>query len=213
MPESAKKAIKVLDPMERLSEILFGLIMVLTITCSFSIGGTGRTEVRNMLIGALGCNLAWGVIDAVTYWMACFSARGRGILALRAVRRADDPAAAHQVIADAPPLLASVMMPPQFEQIRLKLNQLPEPPGEKRLAGRDSRFFNGGDRYTAGPAAFRIYRRPNSGVTHIKRGCHHNAVLNRLCFGRYVGNHPWKMGLAMVLVGAAMVGMTIALGG
>ena len=46
-----------LSPMERISEVLFGLIMVLTITCSFSIGGAGRTDVREMLIGALGCNL------------------------------------------------------------------------------------------------------------------------------------------------------------
>jgi len=51
--------------MERISEVLFGLIMVLTYTCSFSVAGAGREEVRSMLIGALGCNLAWGLIDAV----------------------------------------------------------------------------------------------------------------------------------------------------
>ena len=54
-----------LEPMERISEVLFGLIMVLTYTCSFSVAGAGREEVRTMLIGALGCNLAWGLIDAV----------------------------------------------------------------------------------------------------------------------------------------------------
>ena len=49
-----------LDPMERVSEILFGLIMVLTFTCSFSVLRAGREDVREMFIGALGCNLAWG---------------------------------------------------------------------------------------------------------------------------------------------------------
>jgi hypothetical protein len=93
MPEDIAKSSKhlLLDPMERISEALFGLIMVLTVTCSFSIGGAGEREVRQMLTGALGCNLAWGVIDAVMYWMASFSAKGQDILALRAVRMATDP--------------------------------------------------------------------------------------------------------------------------
>jgi VIT1/CCC1 family predicted Fe2+/Mn2+ transporter len=44
----------VLDPIERFSEILFGLIMVLTFTGSLSATSGGRNEVRTMLIGALG---------------------------------------------------------------------------------------------------------------------------------------------------------------
>jgi hypothetical protein len=53
------------DPVERISEVLFALIMVLTFTCSLSVADAGREEVRTMLLGALGCNLAWGIIDAV----------------------------------------------------------------------------------------------------------------------------------------------------
>ena len=53
-----------LDPMDRISEALFALIMVLTFTCSFSVAGAGREEVRELVIGAVGCNLAWGIIDA-----------------------------------------------------------------------------------------------------------------------------------------------------
>jgi len=55
---------RILDPMDRISEVLFALIMVLTFTCSFSVAGAGREEVRELVIGAAGCNLAWGVIDA-----------------------------------------------------------------------------------------------------------------------------------------------------
>ena len=51
---------QILAPIERISEVLFGLIMVLTITSTLSIAEFGRAEVRIMLIGALGCNLAWG---------------------------------------------------------------------------------------------------------------------------------------------------------
>ena len=38
--------------------------MVLTFTGSLSVAEAGRDDVRTMLIGALGCNLAWGIIDA-----------------------------------------------------------------------------------------------------------------------------------------------------
>ena len=52
--------VRVLDPSERIAEVLFGLIMVLTFTGSLSIADAGANDVRVMLIGALGCNLAWG---------------------------------------------------------------------------------------------------------------------------------------------------------
>jgi VIT1/CCC1 family predicted Fe2+/Mn2+ transporter len=32
-------------------------------------------------------------------------------------------------------------------------------------------------------------------------------------FGRYMGHHPWRMAGAMVLLGIALVGTTILLGG
>ena len=52
---------RVLDPVDRASEILFGLIMVLTFTVSLNVTEAGRSDVRAMLVGALGCNLAWGL--------------------------------------------------------------------------------------------------------------------------------------------------------
>lgn len=87
MPEETIKSTnRLLDPMERISEVLFGLIMVLTFTCSFSVAGAGRQEIRKMLLAALGCNLAWGIIDAVFYLMSCLSEQGHGIVALRELR-------------------------------------------------------------------------------------------------------------------------------
>jgi len=37
---------RLLDPMERISEILFALIMVLTFTCSFSVAGAGPLSLK-----------------------------------------------------------------------------------------------------------------------------------------------------------------------
>jgi hypothetical protein len=64
----------------------------------------------------------------------CFVERGNSIARLRAVRHTPDPGAAHRVIADAPPpALASVLSPEEFEVMRQKLSQLPEPPRRPSL--------------------------------------------------------------------------------
>ena len=72
MPDDAVNSSKrLLEPIDRVSEVLFGLIMVLTFTGSLSIAEAGHSEIRTMLIGALGCNLAWGVIDGVLSRRSC----------------------------------------------------------------------------------------------------------------------------------------------
>jgi hypothetical protein len=115
--------------MDRISEVLFGLIMVLTYTSTLSVVTADRIQIRTMLIGALGCNLAWGIIDAGMYLMARLHEQGRNILTLRAAREASDPNSAQDAIADAmPALLASVMPREQLESMRQKLRQLPDPP-------------------------------------------------------------------------------------
>src|SRR5215510_246300 len=67
---------RVLDPMDRISEVLFALIMVLTYTGTLSVATADHAEVRTMLIGALGCNLAWGLVDAVMYLLGVLAERG-----------------------------------------------------------------------------------------------------------------------------------------
>ena len=52
--DTSKSRKRVLEPIERNSEVLFGLIMVLTFTGSLSIAEAGRDDVRAMLIGAFG---------------------------------------------------------------------------------------------------------------------------------------------------------------
>src|SRR5688500_13207316 len=113
---------RVLDPIDRVSEVLFGLIMVLTFTGSLSVAEAGRDDVRLMLVGALGCNLAWGVIDAVLYLMGGLAEKGRRIVSLRAVQNAADPEQGQRLIADAlPPLVASVLTPAELETMRVRL--------------------------------------------------------------------------------------------
>ena len=210
---------RLLDPTERLSEILFGLIMVLTFTCTFSAAQAGRVEVRKMLLGALGCNLAWGIIDAVFYLMGCFSERGHSRLTFQAVRKATDPGEARRILADAiPPVLASVLPESEFEAMRQKLLLMPEPAGRPRLVA---------DNWMAALGVFLLVFLSTFPVVipflfftdaqqalRISNGV--AIVMMFVCgywFGEYSGLRPWKTGVAMVVLGAAMVGVTIVFGG
>ena len=139
MPEETTKERRaVLDPVERISELLFGLIMVLTFTGSLSAATAGREEIRTMLFGAIGCNLAWGIVDAFMYLINNITERGQGILKLRAVRAAKNPEAAQRIIVEAlPKPVASVLQQNEIESLRQRLSQLPEPPARPRLGKQD----------------------------------------------------------------------------
>src|SRR6478752_6099095 len=128
MPEeTTKPSRRVLEPAERISEVLFGLIMVLTFTGSLSVAEADRAEVRTMLIGALGCNIVWGIIDGVLYLMGCLAEKGRNLKLFLAVRKSDDPQQAHRLIAAAlPSVVASVLQPTELEAIHQRITQLPE---------------------------------------------------------------------------------------
>jgi hypothetical protein len=217
--DPSKPVKRLLDPIERISEILFGLVMVLTITCSFSVGSGGRTEVREMLVGALGCNIAWGAIDAVLYWLACFYAHGQKIVALRAARDAENPDRAYRVIADAlPPLLASLTTPAELEVMRQKLQELPEPPNRPQITK---------DEWLGGLGIFLLVVAATLPVAlpfvfvhdsqHALRISNWIAVgllfVTGYVYGYHTGHKPLRSGLLMTIVGGAMVGLTIALGG
>ena len=88
-----------LDPGSRLGEILFGLIMVLTVTLTAGLtADSGRAGVRQLLVAAVGCNLAWGFIDAVMYVMDCMTERSARARLFRKVQNAADRADALAVI-------------------------------------------------------------------------------------------------------------------
>jgi hypothetical protein len=57
----------VLSPEDRFSEVLFGIIMTLSIAGTMSVVTEGNQEVKTMLLSILGCNVAWGVIDGIFY--------------------------------------------------------------------------------------------------------------------------------------------------
>jgi VIT1/CCC1 family predicted Fe2+/Mn2+ transporter len=88
-----------LDPASRLGEVLFGLIMVLSITLTAGLTvQQGPGGVRELLFAALGCNIAWGIIDAVMYVMNCLIARAQKAYFIKAIRGAPDARTALDIV-------------------------------------------------------------------------------------------------------------------
>jgi VIT1/CCC1 family predicted Fe2+/Mn2+ transporter len=81
-----------LDPASSLGEIMFGLIMTLTFTLSAGIiiQDEGSEGARELLIALIGCNIAWGVIDAAMYLVNELFLRGKRRRIAHAVRTAPD---------------------------------------------------------------------------------------------------------------------------
>ena len=219
MPANTSKFFGVLSPVERFSEILFGLIMTLSITGTMSIVSGGREEARIMWLSVLGCNIAWGIIDAILYLFGIISDRGHGYALFTLLRQTRDREKARAVIEEAlPPAIAGVLRPEDFESIHQRLVALPDPPRRRVLTCRDLLGAAGVFLLVflscvplMIPFLFMSDLLPALRVS--------NAVaivmlfLGGYSFARYAGGAKLLTGLVMVALGIAMVGITIALGG
>jgi len=216
---STNSSKRVLEPSDRIAEVLFGLIMVLTFTGSLSVAEAGREDIRMMLIGAIGCNIAWGIIDGILYLMGCLAEKGRNLMTFRAVRSAGDPQTAQQLIAGAlPPVIASVLQPAELAAMHQRLQQLPEPPERARLSRED---------WLGGLGVFLLVFLSTLPVSvpfiFLSSAMRAMRISNAIAivmlfvagaaYGRCVGRSPWLVGAGMVLLGGALVALTMALGG
>jgi VIT1/CCC1 family predicted Fe2+/Mn2+ transporter len=172
-----------------------------------------------MMVGAIGCNLAWGVVDAVMYVIGAVSSRRRDLVLCRDLGASATPAAARVVIAEAlPHAVVDALDNESLDRLR------------QRLAGPVSGGCGPllGWRDFAAAAAvcalvllstfpvvvpFALVRNP---ATAIRVS---NAVAIVMLFGagwslaKFSGGRPWAMGAVMVAIGTGLVAMTIALGG
>lgn len=210
---------RVLDPFERASEVLFGLIMVLTFTGSIRVASSGREEVREVLIGAIGCNLAWGIVDAVMYLMTIVVERGRGLKIGHAVRASSDPEQGRRLLAEALPRpLDSLLEPAELEAARRRLVAYPALPARPRLRGQDLVGALGVFLLVAlctfpvvVPFLFvrplELAMRASNGVALVMM------FAAGFALAPHAGFKPVRTGLVMMAVGVVLVAITMALGG
>jgi VIT1/CCC1 family predicted Fe2+/Mn2+ transporter len=172
-----------------------------------------------MIIGALGCNLAWGIIDAAFYLIGVIVERGRSALLLRRVQQAADPATGRALVAETlPPPVATALAPQELERVRALIAGLPEPPPRVKLARQDLLgalavfllvflstfpvvvpFFFGADLDTA-------LRISNGVAIALIFGATYRLALTS-------GLRPFRTAAAMVGLGGLLVAVAIALGG
>ena len=132
------KGTRVLDPIERVSEVIFGLLMAMTFVGALSVATAGREEIRTMMLTALGCNLAWGLADAVMYLVRTVTERTRRRVMLARLRGGADAATGRALVADAlPPRIADAAGSEGLELLRRRLAELPALPVAPHLGTDD----------------------------------------------------------------------------
>ena len=97
-----------LDPTWRLSEIIYGILIVMTFTLAFrsidspafNSAQLAQEAVRRMFLAAMGCTIAWGMIDAVMYILLSLFERATDQRLVRAVQSAPTESAAIEAIRD-----------------------------------------------------------------------------------------------------------------
>jgi VIT1/CCC1 family predicted Fe2+/Mn2+ transporter len=209
----------ILNPVDRISEVLFGLYMALTFVGAISVAESGRQEVRELLAAALGCNLAWGLVDAVMYLVRTITARGRSLTLVRDVRAAGDPVGGRDLLKRAlPGDVTPFVTDDEIEAIRARIAALPSVPARPTFTAED--LFAGLAVFLLVVAATFPVVLPFIFVEDLgwAKGLSRAIALAMLfaggmALGRYAGYGSWKVGFMMMGLGAALVAAVIALGG
>jgi len=209
----------VLNPVDRISEMLFGLLMALSFVGAISVAETGEAEIQALFVAALGCNLAWGLVDAVMFLVRTVTDRGRALALAHAVRGAKDAAAASQLLEHALSAeAASLIGPPEIEAVRQRILAMSELPARPKLTGQD---------LLAALAVFVMVVAATFPVVlpfamlddvglakDVSRAIALVMLfIGGLGLGRYAGYGSWKAGFLMVGVGCALVVAISLLGG
>ena len=116
---------RLLEPVDRISEILFGLIMAVTIVGSLSIATAGQQEVRTIMAAAVGCNLAWGLVDAVMYLVRTATERTRNRALAKRIAAAEAATGRDLITRVLPDALTQLVGPDEIEGMRRNLLALP----------------------------------------------------------------------------------------
>lgn len=208
---------RVLDPIDRISEVLFGLIMALTFTGLIGSSLGDEKEVRSLLIGAVGCNIAWGMVDGLMFVLMGLIGRGHGLRILRSAQSPDASAGRAAIRDSFDPIVSDQLSDDVVEALRRSLGDL-EAPSRPRLTSDDVR---------AGVGVALLVFLSTLPIVVPFVFMHDawlalrfsNAIAVLMLFacgfrlGSYAGVRPWLTGGAVALLGVVIVPITIALGG
>ena len=211
-----------LDPGSILEEMLFGLIMVLTFTLGAGLTVTGGPgAVRTLLVAAIGCNIAWGIIDGAMYVMSNLLDRGRRNRMLLSLQSVGNEAAAMTAIGrELDARLAGITTEEERTVLYRGIYAIASrtQPNRPRITREDimGAVASGSlVTFTALPAAvpFIFMDNPFLAVRLF------NLILIGMLFfcgffwAQFTGVNRWYAGFVMMLVGLGLVGIAMLLGG
>ena len=209
----------VLSTVERVSEMCFGLFMALTFVGAVSVATAGEPDPgRAVMAAALGCNLAWGLVDAVMYLVRTLTERGKRISVALAVRAAADPAAGVRILADSlPPHARGLLSDAELAVVRGRVlaAELPERP---RLRKDD--FVGAVGIFLIVVASTFPIALPLMVMDDLPLALLVSRLLTLvmlfgggMALGRFAGFSGWMAGAAMTVLGVCLTVAIIALGG
>jgi VIT1/CCC1 family predicted Fe2+/Mn2+ transporter len=196
--------------------------MVLTCTLGASvIAGLDRDSLRSLFIAALGCNVAWGVIDAALYVMGRIFVRTQNARLMQAIRSAGDDASGLGIVRQAlEPRFGSFGWNEDREQFYRSLRAMVVHSEARHNLVTADDLRSAAVVFvlvvaTALPPAvpFLLIADP---LVALRVS---NIVLVALlfvvgfCWARAIGGSGWRTGLVMMLSGVLLVGIAIAFGG
>lgn len=209
----------VLDVVDRVSEMLFGLFMALTFVGAVSVAEAGQAEVRATLASAVGCNLAWGLADAVMYLVRTITARGKWLTLVRSVKSASSPEEGRQLIEVSLARTATrLVSQAEIEAIRGRVVALPGVPDRPRVERGDLLGALGVFLIVVASTfpvvlPFVLVRDVGTAKAVSRAIALVMLFLGGAALGRYAGYGGWKAGASMTALGAALVVAIMALGG
>ena len=222
-PRRSSFATRHLDPASHMGEILFGLIMTLTFTLAAGIviQEEGREGAREMLIGILGCNLAWGIIDGVLYVLGQVFERGRIRRVGFHLRQAtSDEDARRMVAGELDELLEPMTDEPArrslYDSIVERVRRVPAAPNPVTREDVLGALAAGWVVFACSFPAVLPFLFLDDPRLALRVS---NAILIGLLFfvgwraARHTLARPWVAGLAFMLVGVLLVALAIPLGG
>ncbi len=218
-PHVAKTRPPVLDTVDRVSEMCFGLFMALTFVGAVSVVGAPEDAARTMFFTALGCNLAWGLVDAVMYLVRTLTERGRKLSLVRAVRSAIDPSDAIARLRNAlPSALRTSVKDSELETMRSRIARSTDWPEKPALGAQD--FLAAAAIFLLVVVATFPVALPFIVIPELSTALLVSRILTivmlfgaGLALGRHAGFGGWMAGLAMTVLGVALTVAIIFLGG
>jgi VIT1/CCC1 family predicted Fe2+/Mn2+ transporter len=190
----------------------------MTFVGALSVATAGREEIRTMMITALGCNLAWGLADAVMYLVRTVTERTRNRILLARLRGGADAAAGQALVADVlPPGVAAVARAAELEPLRRRLAEHTAGVGPNLRADDYKNAFGVFLLVVAATFPVVVPFLLFDQVALAMRAS--NAVALAMLFiagwtlARHAGGSRWRGGAAMAATGAVLIAAIIALGG